>query len=216
MRAGKIATTSSKLPSRGRPCLERTERGCEGTENTQGPTANAMGPTEPKQSLFFDREKEWIDLYEDMEGEEAPGQAWPDDAEAVLPEEPNQDSNSTGQEPEEPPPLDEERPPEESPALRRRWSPPPGRSEPPPLQMKIRVADEVLTVLAEAALENEHIDKAMAEMGIAQNLKEYEKCRRGTRERINVNTIGTGASGALAGNSKTKVEYWGAAAWMDW
>ena len=39
------------------------------------------------------------------------------------------------------------------------------------MQTKIRVADEVLTSLAAAALENEHIDKAMAAMGIAQNLK---------------------------------------------
>ena len=38
--------------------------------------------------------------------------------------------------------------------------------------MKLRVADEVLAVLAEAALENEHIHKAMAAMGTAQNLNE--------------------------------------------
>ena len=47
-------------------------------------------------------------------------------------------------------------------------------SEPRPVQMKLPIAHEILTFLAEAALENEHIDKAMAAMGITKNLKEEE------------------------------------------
>ena len=49
-----------------------------------------------------------------------------------------------------------------------------GCSEPRPLQMKLRIAHEILAFLAEAALENALIHKAMAAMGIAQNLKEEE------------------------------------------
>ena len=53
----------------------------------------------------------------------------------------------------------------------RRWELPHGCSEPRPRQAEIRIADEVLTTSAQAALESEQIDKAMAAMGIAQNLK---------------------------------------------
>ena len=63
---------------------------------------------------------------------------------------------------------------EENLALRMRWGLSPECSEPRPLQTKLRIADEILTFLAEAALEIEQIDKAVAAMGIAQNLKDEE------------------------------------------
>ena len=56
----------------------------------------------------------------------------------------------------------------------RKWRMPQCCSEPRPHQAEIRIADEVLTILAEAALENQQIDKAMEAMGIAQNLKKEE------------------------------------------
>ena len=49
-----------------------------------------------------------------------------------------------------------------------------GCSEPRPQQAKIWIADEVLAILAEAALENELVDKAMEAMGIAPNLKKEQ------------------------------------------
>ena len=63
---------------------------------------------------------------------------------------------------------------------------PPGCSEPRPLQMNIRVADEVLAILAVAALENEQIDKGMAAMGNAQNFEGGGKRCRDTRKWIKV------------------------------
>ena len=62
-------------------------------------------------------------------------------------------------------------PPEENPALRMRWGVSGGCSEPRPLSTKLRVANEILTFLRDAAIENERIDKAMPATGIAQNLK---------------------------------------------
>ena len=53
-------------------------------------------------------------------------------------------------------------------ATRRRWGFPLGRREPRPRQAENGIEDEVLTVSAEAALENEQIDKAVAAMGVAQ------------------------------------------------
>ena len=47
-------------------------------------------------------------------------------------------------------------------------------SEPWPTKTKLRVADEILTFLEDAAFENEQIDMAMAAMGIAWNLKKEE------------------------------------------
>ena len=47
---------------------------------------------------------------------------------------------------------------------------PQGCSEPRPHQAEIPIANEVLTILAKALLENEHFDEAMEAMGIAQNL----------------------------------------------
>ena len=79
-----------------------------------------------------------------------------------------QEVNSLGQEP------DEEGPPEENPAPRMRRRLSPGCSEARPLQMKLRVADKVLALQMEAALQNAQIDLAMAAMGIAQNLKKEE------------------------------------------
>ena len=80
-------------------------------------------------------------------------------------------------------------PPKRIPALRIRW----GLSlECRPLQTKLRIADDILTFLAEAAMENEHIDKAMAAMGIAQKLKEEENvivARRGGSTSVQAGTI---------------------------
>ena len=81
-----------------------------------------------------------------------------DDADAVMTEEPRQNSSQG------------ERPAENVPG-RKRWLPH-GRREPRPRKTEIRIEDEVLTTSAEAAPENKQIDKAMAAMGIAQNLKE--------------------------------------------
>ena len=57
----------------------------------------------------------------------------------------------------------------------RRLGMPQGCSEPRPQQAEIRIADEVLAILAEAALENKQIDKAMEAMGIAQNTKKERR-----------------------------------------
>ena len=69
-----------------------------------------------------------------------------DDADAVLTEEPCQNSPPEGETPAEH-------------ATGRRWGFPHGRSEPRPRQADNRIADEVLAILAQAALENEQIDK---------------------------------------------------------
>ena len=61
--------------------------------------------------------------------------------------------------------------PEEILALRMRWGLSLECSEPQPTSTKLRLADEILTFLGEAAFENE---QAMAAMGTAQNLKEEE------------------------------------------
>ena len=53
----------------------------------------------------------------------------------------------------------------------RKWRMPQGCSELRPHQAETGIADEVLTILAEAALENQQIDKAMEAMDKAQNLK---------------------------------------------
>ena len=87
--------------------------GCrEETENPQSPTANAEGPNEAKHAEeFFDPWKEWSELHEDVEGEDDPRAGMDmDDAEAVLLEEPSQDANRLGQDPEDRPPLGEEGP----------------------------------------------------------------------------------------------------------
>ena len=55
------------------------------------------------------------------------------------------------------------------------WSLPHECSEPRPRDNRTRIADEVLTILSEAALENEQIDKAMPVMGVAQNLHEAKE-----------------------------------------
>ena len=74
---------------------------------------------------------------------------------------------------------------------------PHGRSEPRLRQAENRIADEVLAILAEAALENEQIDKAMAAMGIAQNFEEGGESRRDARRWIKVPTHGSGAGGRI-------------------
>ena len=60
--------------------------------------------------------------------------------------------------------------------------------------MKLRVADEVLTILAETALESEQIDKAMA--AIAQILIQEENVlvARGGGSKSVQNGIGTSAT----------------------
>ena len=94
-----MATTSSKSCSRGVNPAWSGPSGCrEETENPQGPTANAEGPNEAKHAEeFFDPEKEWSELHEDMEGEDDPRAGMDmDGAEAVLLEEPSQDANRLG------------------------------------------------------------------------------------------------------------------------
>ena len=77
------------------------------------------------------------------------------DDDAVLTEEPRQNSPPEGEK------LAEH-------ATGRRWRLPLGRREPRPRQAENGIEDEVLTVSAEAALENEQIDKAVAAVGVAQ------------------------------------------------
>ena len=101
---------------------------------------------------------------------------------AIDPEEaPNCGSRSTetgtGSTPCQNLPHEKERPTEN--VAGRKWRLPQGCSEPMPQQAEIRTADEVLTILAEPALENEQIHKAMEAMGVAQNLKKEEKVRVG-------------------------------------
>ena len=81
----------------------------------------------------------------------------------------------------------------------------------------MRVADEVLTILAEAALENEQIDKAMEAMGIAQNLKKKENvvvARGGGPKSVHTGLGQAARHGLCAENSKTKVRYLGS--WLTW
>ena len=59
--------------------------------------------------------------------------------------------------------------PEQNLALRMRWG-----SSLACTSTHLRVADEIMTFLGGAPFENEHIDKAVAAMGTAQNLKEEE------------------------------------------
>ena len=76
--------------------------------------------------------------------------------------------------------------------------------------MKLRVADEVLTILIEAAVENTQIDKAMAAMGIAQKLKEVENVVVAPgcdSKSVQTGLAQTACQGILAGNLKTKVRY---------
>ena len=70
----------------------------------------------------------------------------------------------------------------------------------------------MLTILAEAALENEQIDKAMEAMGIAQNLKKGENvvvARGGGPKSVHTGLGRAARQGLLAENSKTKVRYLG-------
>ena len=75
--------------------------------------------------------------------------------------------------------------------------------------MKLR-GDEVLTILSEAALENAQIDKAVAAMGIAQNLKNEEKAivaRGGGSKSVQMGLEQAARQGLFAGSSKTKVRH---------
>ena len=66
--------------------------------------------------------------------------------------------------------------------------------------------DEVLTFPAEAALENAQIDKAMAAMGIAQNLKEEENvtvARGGGSTSVQAGLRQATSQGLFAASSKT-------------
>ena len=84
---------------------------------------------------------------------------------------------------------------------------------------KIRVAGEVLTILAEAALENEQIDKAMEAMGIAQKMKKEENvvvARGGGPKSVHTGLGQAARHGLFAENSKTKVRYLGSRlTWKD-
>ena len=73
---------------------------------------------------------------------------------------------------------------------------PHGCSEPRQQQAEMRIADGFLTILAEAALENEQMDKAMEAMGIARSLKKEEDIVVARGEGAKFGTNGTGASSA--------------------
>ena len=82
-------------------------------------------------------------------------------------------------------------------------------------EKELRSADEVLTILTEAALENEQVDKAMENMGIAQNRKQEENVvvARGAGSKSVQMALAQAAQAArqriLAGTSKTEVRYLG-------
>ena len=89
----------------------------------------------------------------------------------------------------------------------RRWGLPQGCSDSRPPQAEIRIVGEVVTILAEAALWNEQVDKAMETMGVAQNLKKEEKVvvARGEWSRsVQMGLAQAGRQGILAGISKTR------------
>ena len=72
------------------------------------------------------------------------------------------------------------------------------------------MADEVLTILAQAALENEHVAKAMAAIGIAQNLKKEENvvvARGGGSMSVQEGLAQASRQGILAGDSIAKVRW---------
>ena len=171
----------------------------EAEETPQGIPANAESREIAQTEEAVDSE-ERNELYQDGEGD---ADSWAgvgmDDGDAVLTGEPRQNSPPEG-----------ERAAEH--ATGRRWELPHGCSEPRPRQAENRIADDVLTIFAEAAVENEQIDKAMAAMGIAQNLKEEENVVVGARGRIKVRTTGLGASTA-AGDSGERLEDEGRIFW---
>ena len=118
------------------------------------------------------------------------------DHDAVLTEEPRQNSPPEG-----------ERPAEH--ATGRRWVAPTRPKRAPDLgRRRIESQVQLLTILAEAALENEQIDKAMAAMGIVQNLKKEENvvvAPGGGSKSVRMGLAQTARRGILAGESKTKV-----------
>ena len=105
-----------------------------------------------------------------------------------------------------------------------KWGLPHGCSGPRSQQAEIRIADEVLTILAEAALKNEQIDKAMEAMepmgmGTALNLKKEENivvARGEGSKSVQVGLTQAARLGFFAGISKTKVRYLGAALPGTW
>ena len=94
---------------------------------------------------------------------------------------------------------------------------PHGCSGAQPQQREIRIADEVLTILAEAALENEQIGKAMEAMeamgmDTALNLKQEENivvARGDGSKSVQMGLAQAARQGIFAGISKTKVRYLG-------
>ena len=128
---------------------------------------------------FFDSENEWNELHDELESEEDPWASMGmDDAEETLPKDQRPAKDAAA---DRTPGQDQEEQRFRRRAASRRESRAKdemglssGCSEPRPLQMKLRIAHVILTFLAEAALENALIQKAMAAMGIAQNLEEEE------------------------------------------
>ena len=107
------------------------------------------------------------------------------------------------------------------------WGLPRGCSGPWLQQAEIRIADEVLTVLAEAALENEQIGKAMGVMeameamgmGTAQNLKKEENmvvARGEGSKSVQMGLAQTARQGIFAGTSKTKVLLLGKPTYLEY
>ena len=97
----------------------------------------------------------------------------------------------------------------------RRSGLPHGCSEPRPQQTEIQITNEVLTILAEAALENRQMDKARRRSHRAES-KEGTKCRRGARTGIKVSANGTGASIAASGNFEDEGALLGSRLTSNW
>ena len=108
--------------------------------------------------------------------------------------------------------------------LERKWRLPHGCSESRPRQAEIRIADEIMTILPEAALENEQIDKAMVAMGIPHNLKNEDNvvvARGGGSKSVQMGLAQAARQGILAGDSMAKGRHLVretriAAAWNSW
>ena len=83
------------------------------------------------------------------------------------------------------------------------------RASPP---AEVRIADEMLTILAVAALENDQIDRAMTGMGTTQNLKKEENVvvARGGGSKSTHAALGQAARQGLFGvRFETKGRYLG-------
>ena len=139
-------------------------------------------------------------LREDLEREDDPRAGMGmDDAEEVLPEEHCQEAGGRkvlGKIQETDHHLTTSGPPEEHPAPRVRWGLSPGCSEARPLQMKLRVADEVLALYSGGS-PGERTDRQGDGSNWHRTENEGGVCHRGKRRRIKVGASGGAPCGAL-------------------